>query len=109
MKRYLLETTRIINLMPENDKLVVWPVYFDSERSRHEGRMVRLEDAVKHPSIDDLVKAAIKAGLKPIIERDKKHPKTWYESSGRILVLKKGSKNEVLKSIAKHMQVLKKH
>jgi len=100
---------RIINLMPKNEKLVIWPVYFDSERSRREGRMVRLENAVKHPNIDDLINAALRAGLKPEIERDKKHPKTWYESSGRILVLKQGSKNEILKSIAKHIQAMKKH
>jgi signal recognition particle subunit SRP19 len=103
-----MDAILIGNLMPENDKLVVWPVYFDSERSRRGGRMVRLEDAVRNPSIDDLINAAIKAGLKPEIERDKKHPKTWHDSSGRILVSKQRPKNEILKSIAKHMQVKRK-
>ncbi len=94
--------------MPEKDKQVIWPIYFDSERSRRDGRMVRLENSISSPNIDDLINAALKAGLNPEIERDKKHPKIWHESSGRILVTKQGSKNEMLKRIARNLKVKKK-
>ncbi len=67
--------------------------------------MVSAEDAVSIPTIDDVITAALKAGFKPEIERDKKHPKTWHESSGRILVQKIGSKSAVLKKIAASLKL----
>ncbi len=86
--------------MPEKDKFVIWPIYFDSTKSRNEGRAVAAEIAISSPTIDDVITAALKAGLKPEIERDKKHPSAWHESSGRILVPKKGTKSATLKRIA---------
>ncbi|MBN1234955.1 MAG: signal recognition particle protein Srp19 [Methanotrichaceae archaeon] len=92
--------------MPEKDKLVIWPIYFDAARSRAEGRMVSRQDAVNDPNLDMLITASLKSGFKPEIEREKKHPKTWHleESSGRILVAKKGSKSSALKRIAGSMK-----
>jgi signal recognition particle subunit SRP19 len=92
--------------MPEKDKLVIWPVYFDVARSRSEGRMVSRQDAVNEPNLDMLITASLKAGFKPEIEREKRHPRTWHleESSGRILLAKKGKKSAVLKRIALSMK-----
>lgn len=88
--------------MPEKDKLVVWPIYFDAARSRDEGRMVSRQDAVNEPGLDILITAALKSGFKPEIEREKRHPKTWHQegASGRILIEKKGPKSAALKRIA---------
>jgi signal recognition particle subunit SRP19 len=88
--------------MPEKDKLVIWPIYFDAARSRVEGRMVSLKDAVSEPDLDMIITASIKTGLKPEIERVKLHPKTWHqaETAGRILVAKNGPKSAILKRIA---------
>ena len=92
--------------MPEKDKLVIWPIYFDADRSRSEGRMVSHQDAVNEPNLDMLITASLKSGFKPEIEREKKHPKTWHqeEASGRILVAKTGPKSAVLKRIAGSMK-----
>ncbi len=90
--------------MPAKDKLVVWPLYFDAARSRSEGRMIPLHDAVREPTIDDVITAALKSGLKPEIEREKRHPKTWADVSGRILVQKSNPKSEILKRISKNMK-----
>jgi len=92
--------------MPEKDKLVIWPIYFDASRSRIEGRMVSLQDAVNEPDLDMLITAALKSGFKPEIERDRRHPKTWHqeEASGRVLIAKKGPKSAVLKRIAGSMK-----
>ena len=92
--------------MPEKDKLVIWPIYFDASRSRIEGRMVSLQDAVNEPDLDMVITAALKSGFKPEIERDKRHPKTWHqeEASGRVLIAKKGPKSAVLKRIAGSMK-----
>ena len=91
--------------MPEKNKFIIWPIYFDSARSRSEGRAVAAGDAVESPSIDDIIAAAQKAGLKPEIERDKRHPKTWYESAGRILIPKSSPKSALLKKIAGSLKV----
>jgi signal recognition particle subunit SRP19 len=93
--------------MPDKDKLVIWPIYFDSTRSRKEGRVVAAENAVSSPTIDDVIGAATKAGLKPEIEREKRHPKTWYESQGRILLSKSGPKSIILKKIAASLKARK--
>ena len=53
--------------MPEKDKYVIWPIYFDAARSRVEGRMVSLKDAVNEPDLDMIISASIKSGLKPEI------------------------------------------
>ena len=92
--------------MPEKDKLVIWPIYFDASRTRIEGRMVSLQDAVNEPDLDMLITAALKSGFKPEIERDRRHPKTWHqeEASGRVLIAKKGPKSAVLKRIAGSMK-----
>lgn len=95
-------------LMPDKDKLVIWPIYFDSSRSRSEGRMVSAAEGIKEPTLDDVITATLKAGYKPEIEREKKHPKTWYDSAGRILIPKKGPKSAALKRIARSLKVKEK-
>jgi signal recognition particle subunit SRP19 len=91
--------------MPEKrDTIVIWPIYFDSNKTRSEGRMVSAGDSVPGPSIDDVITATLKAGIKPEIERDKKHSSTWQASSGRILVPKSEQKTVILKKIAKSLK-----
>jgi signal recognition particle subunit SRP19 len=90
--------------MPVKDKVVIWPVYFDSNKTRSLGRMVCAKDSISNPNIDDLIAAAIKVGYRPEIEREKKHPSTWHESSGRILVPKKEPKKVILKKIASSLK-----
>ena len=92
--------------MPEKDKLIIWPIYFDAAISRKDGRMVSIQDAVNDPNLDMLITAALKSGFKPEIEREKKHPKTWHQedASGRILISRNGSKSVALKKIAMSMK-----
>lgn len=92
--------------MPEKDKLVIWPLYFDSARSRSEGRRVPLQDSVQDPDLEILITAAVKAGFEPDIEREKRHPRTWHlpEMAGRISLPRQGSKSEMLKRIAISMK-----
>lgn len=93
--------------MPDRDKFVIWPIYFDSTRSRSEGRAVSAGVAIENPNIDDIITAALKAGLKPEIEREKRHPKNWHESAGRILLPKAGPKSALLKRIAGSLKLKK--
>lgn len=66
--------------------------------------MVSAEYSVPSPSVDDIIAAASKAGIKPEIEREKKHPSTWQASSGRILVPRSEHKTVILKKIAKYLK-----
>lgn len=92
--------------MPDKDKLVIWPLYFDAARTREQGRMLPLVDSVQEPSLDMLITAALKSGFKPEIEREKRHPKCWHldEASGRILIERRGPKSAALKRIAVSMK-----
>jgi len=92
----------------KSDKVVIWPIYFDLSRTRGEGRAVSEEHAVKDPTLEDLISAARKAGFKPEIEREKKHPSQWYEGSGRILIYKAEPKSAILKKISQALKAGKK-
>jgi len=81
--------------------IVVWPVYFDSERSRSEGRKVAKEFSVPNPSLDEIIKALEKLNVKYVVERDKLYPKFWWLYKGRVLVEKRMNKAELLRTIGR--------
>ncbi|MEM0380404.1 MAG: signal recognition particle protein Srp19 [Desulfurococcaceae archaeon] len=80
-------------------RIVIYPQYIDSNRSRSEGRRVSLKYAVPNPRVDEIIRAAELIGLKPIVE-NKKYSREWWGSSQRIVVNKKGSKLKTLVEIA---------
>ncbi|HWQ21026.1 MAG TPA: signal recognition particle subunit SRP19/SEC65 family protein [Methanotrichaceae archaeon] len=88
----------------KSDKVVIWPIYFDSSKTRSEGRAVSSKDAVKEPNLDKLLNAARRAGLKSEVEREKKHPSQWADSSGRLLVVKTEPKSAILKKISRGLK-----
>jgi signal recognition particle subunit SRP19 len=84
------------------DKIVLWPIYFDSHTPR-KWRKVAKSIAVANPTIDEIFKAAKKLGLNPIKE-EKAHPARWWRKEGCILIEKKGKKAEIIKKIAEIMK-----
>lgn len=72
----------------------IYPVYFDSTRSREDGRRVSKEDAVPNPLARDIVDALQHIGntrgvpFQIVFEPTKTHPKDWA-NPGRIRVLVK--------------------
>ncbi|HEC76409.1 MAG TPA: signal recognition particle protein Srp19 [Thermoplasmatales archaeon] len=85
------------------DKWVIWPIYFDIDASKKEGRKVGKELAVKNPTADEIFKAAKKLGLNPIKE-EKAYPSKWWRKEGRVLVEKKGRKTEIIRKIAEYIK-----
>ena len=83
------------------DKWVIWPIYFDADASRKDGRKVPKELAIKNPSIDEIFKIAKKLGFNPVKE-DKAYPKRWWRKEGRLLVDKKDRKIRMLIKIAEY-------
>ncbi len=89
-------------------KIVIYPEYLDSRLSRSEGRRINKELAIPNPRIDEIVKAAEKLGLNPIVEADASYPRNWWEHRGRVIVDKIGSKLNTLKEIAKILKQTRK-
>lgn len=85
-------------------RFVLWPAYFDRSRSRADGRRVPDAMAVREPDASWVENAARKLGLDPEVEEKAVHPSVPYEKVGRVLVAKKGSKEQVLKQVAQRMR-----
>ncbi|KAF2461936.1 signal recognition particle protein [Lineolata rhizophorae] len=66
----------------------LYPIYFDSSRSRAEGRRVGKEAAVPNPLAREIVDAVHSLGLNFTFEPTKRHPKDWA-NPGRVRVLLK--------------------
>lgn len=87
---------------PDDEKFVLWPVYFDSEASR-KLRRVPQELAVEEPDAEDVARAAASLRLNPVLEKSASHPARWWEGSGRVLVDLRGSKAVLLRQVAEEL------
>jgi signal recognition particle subunit SRP19 len=85
-------------------KLRIWPAYFDVRYSRGEGRRVPRDKAIREPKIEDIEKAALKLGLKPILQPGTAYSKYPWRKTGVLLVDKKGSKTKVINMIAEELR-----
>ena len=87
----------------DENKYVIYPLYFDTTVSRLNGRKVAKKYAIEKPSLENIAKAAQSLKLNPIIEKDRIHPSTPWKKEGRILVEKKGPKTKLLIQIANRL------
>ncbi|VVB60417.1 Signal recognition particle 19 kDa protein [uncultured archaeon] len=87
----------------DENKYVIYPLYFDSTVSRLNGRKVAKKYAVEKPSLENILKAAQSLKLKLIVEKDGIHSSTPWMKEGRILVEKKGPKTKLLVQIANRL------
>jgi signal recognition particle subunit SRP19 len=81
-------------------KAVIWPVYIDSKKTKHDGRKISVEHAVSSPKLREITRAAKKLGLNPEVEKTKSYSKSWWEVSGRVTVDKTMPKREILIKIS---------
>jgi signal recognition particle subunit SRP19 len=89
--------------MRKQDKAIIWPAYFDQAKTRKKGRRVPKSLAVQSPKIQEIKEAAEKLGLKHEIAMETGYPKTPWSKTGMIMVEKKGSKEQIIKKIAKQL------
>jgi signal recognition particle subunit SRP19 len=87
----------------DQNKYVIYPLYFDSVVSRLNGRKVAKKYAIEKPSLENIAKAAKSLGLNPILEKEGIHPSTHWKKEGRILVEKKGPKTKLLIQLANRL------
>ena len=93
--------------MRQQDKVIMWPVYFDSMKTRSEGRRISKDLGVPSPKALELKEASEKAGLASELVPDVGYPKTPWLKTGMVLVRKKGSKNQAIVSIARQLQKMR--
>lgn len=89
--------------MRKKDKIIVWPVYFDSTKTRAEGRSVPKSLAVSSPALQEIRRAVEGIGLRAEIVSDAAHPRKPLRKTGLVIVPRKGSKPQTLRKIAEEL------
>ncbi len=88
----------------DDGNYVIWPVYFDKNSTRLQGRKISRNKAVEKPDVEQISKAAKSLGFHAIIEKEKSHPARHWKKDGRVLVeKKKESKTQVLQMMASRL------
>lgn len=93
--------------MRKQDKVVIWPAYFDANLTRDKGRKVPKFLSVSNPKITELKEAADLLRLKYEMMSDASYPKAPWLKTGKLLVAKKGAKTKLLKQMAAQLQRLR--
>ena len=75
-------------------------MYFDSRRSREEGRRVPKSLAVEAPTVDEIAAAAKALNLKMTVEKDAAHPSAPFRKDGRVLLEPGYAKGSVVAKVA---------
>lgn len=81
-------------------KLIIWPAYIDSEKTKKEGRRISKKDAIPSPKLREISNAARKLKLNPEVENNKFYSRSWWESPGRVTIDKNMPKREILVKIS---------
>ncbi len=93
--------------MRKLDKAIIWPIYFDQNKTRKEGRRVPKNQAVQSPKITEIEQAVMKLGLKNEVNLDAHFPKNPWAKTGMLLVEKREAKEAIIKKIAKQLIKIK--
>lgn len=94
--------------MKKQDKILLWPAYFDLKKTCREGRRVPKSLAVVLPKLEEIQKAAKSIGLQPEVVFDVKYPKNPWQKTGYLLIPKKGSKTQIIREIAEELVHIRK-
>ena len=89
--------------------VIFWPQYFDSKRSRGDGRRLPKQFALEKVTPKEIAQAARDLGYSAEIEPSLKYPRTWYDDgNGRVLIDTKGKKkSKVLTDLAKELRKIR--
>lgn len=86
----------------DDNAIVLWPEYFDKNRSRSEGRRLPVELCVDKPDLDIIAKGAMILDLDYKIFEDAAYPANWTAHAGCVRVEKgKIKKTALLVEIGK--------
>ena len=94
--------------MRNKNKIVLWPVYFDANKTRADGRRVPKKLAVSAPKLEEIQRAAKRLGLKPEVVPDVAHPTSPWLRTGLLVLSKTESKDQTVKKIVEELSKLRK-
>ena len=89
--------------MRPQDKIIIWPAYFDSAKTRKNGRRVTKNLAVPSPKLLEIKEAAEKTGFIIELVEGSGYPKTPWLKNGMLLIKKKQPKSQIIMKIAKQL------
>jgi signal recognition particle subunit SRP19 len=89
--------------MRQQDKIIIWPAYFDSTKTRNNGRRVSKSLAIPSPRIQEMKDAAEKLHLSCELVPEVAYSKTPWLKTGMLLVKKKESKDQTITKIARQL------
>jgi len=89
--------------MRRRDAVVLWPVYFDSVRTRAEGRKVPRRLAKQSPTVGMIEIAVANLGLRHELVSEDAHPHFPWKKTGSVLVAEGRSKGQILKAVAEEL------
>ena len=87
----------------KQDKIIIWPVHFDSTKTRKDGRRVPKSLSVSSPKILEIKDAVEKLGLEYELVADAGYPKTPWLKTGMLLLKKNEAKEQIIRRIAKQL------
>jgi len=93
--------------MRKQNKIFLWPVYFDTNKTRADGRRVPKKLAISAPKLEELQIASKRLGLQAEVVSDAAHPSSPWQRTGLVVVPKKESKGKTLKKIAEELSRLR--
>jgi len=89
--------------MRERDRLILWPVYFDSTKTRSQGRRLPKRLAVPTPKLSDIKTSVEKIGFRCDAVIEVAYPRSPWRKTGYISVHKKGPKNNLIKRVSENL------
>jgi signal recognition particle subunit SRP19 len=93
--------------MRKQNKIFLWPIYFDANKTRREGRKVPKKFAISTPKLEELQRATKKLALQPMVVSDAAHPSFPWLKTGLLIIPRKEPKSETLEKIARELVKLR--
>jgi signal recognition particle subunit SRP19 len=91
----------------KSDRVIIFPIYIDSSKTRGDGRKISRSKGVNNPKLSEIAEACNALGFNVIVEENASHPSESIERRGLIRAIKRGSKIEMLEKIALQIKRLR--
>lgn len=75
-------------------KAILWPQYFDANRSWSEGRRLPSSIAIPLPTIQEVYEAAVSTGYEAEINPTARYPRSWWDPPGNLIIDVLGQKKK---------------
>ena len=85
------------------NQAIIWPAYFDINKSRAEGRRVPKNQAIISPKIAEIKEAADRLGLQNEINLEARFPKHHWAKTGMLLIEKREAKETIIRKLTSQL------